>query len=169
MDFYRVDETYNSFLQAYEKKYRGFTRVPNIQYSSRNKFSFGAVLTISGMKYYVSVSSFNKKQEANILIRIPGDKEEVKGLLRFNYMIPVPDECITRLVIKDEDDEGYRNLLNKEYRFCVDNEAKIVKKANKIYQMVKQNQKQQLTDNSCDFVLLEKAYQEYKDKYLKTT
>lgn len=108
MDFYRVDETYNTFLQNYEREHRGVTKVPNIRYSDRNKFSFGAVLTINGMKYYVSVSSFNKKQEANILIRISGDDTEIKGSLRFNYMIPVPDECITRLVIKDEEDEAYR-------------------------------------------------------------
>lgn len=53
---------------------------------------FGAVMQINGMNYYVSVSSFDKKQEANILIRVPGDKKEVKGSLRFNYMVPVPDE-----------------------------------------------------------------------------
>ena len=166
MDFYRIDESYNAFLQEYEKKHRGVTKVPNIRYSDRNKFSFGTVLTINGINYYVSVSSFNKKQEGNILIRVSGDKEEVKGSLRFNYMIPVPDECITRLVIKDEKDEDYRNLLNKEYRFCKDNEDKIAKKAQKIYDMVTQNRKQQLTDNSCDFVLLEQAYHEYIDKYL---
>mgnify|MGYP000119451700 CR=1 FL=1 len=66
-----------------------------------NQFSFGAVLQVHGINYYVSVSSFDKKQEANILIRIPGDKKEVKGSLWFNYMIPVPNECIERLVIKD--------------------------------------------------------------------
>ena len=54
---------------------------------------------------YVSVSSFDKKQEANILIRIPEDEKEIKGALRFNYMIPVPEECIERLVIKDVEDE----------------------------------------------------------------
>lgn len=166
MDFYRIDETYNAFLQEYEKEHRGITKVPNIHYSDRNKFSFGAVFEVNGINYYVSISSFNKKQEANILICVPGDKEEIKGLLRFNYMIPVPDECITRLVIKDEKDEGYRNLLNKEYRFCKENEDRIIKKAKKIYEMVTQNCKQQLTDNSCDFVLLEQAYHEYKDKYL---
>lgn len=166
MDFYRVDETYNAFLQEYEKKHRGVTKVPNIRYSDRNKFSFGAVFEVNGINYYVSISSFVKKQEANILIRVPGDKEEIKGSLRFNYMIPVPNECITRLVIKDEKDEDYRNLLNKEYRFCKDNEDKIVKKAKKIYEMVTQNRKQQLTDNSCDFSLLEQAYRVYKDKYL---
>ena len=46
-----------------------------------------------------------EKQEANILIRVPGDEKEVKGSLRFNYMVPVPDECIEKLVIKDIEDE----------------------------------------------------------------
>jgi protein AbiQ len=164
MDFYRVDEEYNKFLQKYEKKYRGVTKVPNIRYADRNKFAFGAVLEINGINYYVSVSSFDKKQEANILIRIPGDKQEVKGSLRFNYMIPVPNSCLERLIIKDVEDEKYRLLLNKEYRFCIDNTEKIQKKANKIYEMVTQNRKQVLTDNSCDFTLLEAAYREYIDK-----
>lgn len=161
MDFYRIDEKYNEFLQEYERANRGITKVPNIRYTDRNKFAFGAVLEVNGMKYYVSVSSFDKKQEANILIRIAGDEKEVKGSLRFNYMVPVPESCLTRLVIKDIADEKYRLLLNKEWSFCVDNIKRIQKKANKIYEMVTQNRKQILTDNSCDFSLLEKAYKEY--------
>ncbi len=161
MDFYRISEEYNRFLQIYEKEKRGITKVPNVKYTERNKFAFGTVLEINGMKYYVSVSSFDKKQEANILIRVPGDEKEVKGSLRFNYMVPVPDECVERLVIKDIEDEKYRTLLNKEYRFCMDNTEKIQKKANKIYEMVTTNKKQILTDNSCDFKLLEQGYQEY--------
>ena len=77
MDFYRIKEDYNQFLQKYEKEKRGITKVPNIKYTDRNKFAFGTVLEINGMKYYVSVSSFDKKQEANILIRVPGDQKEV--------------------------------------------------------------------------------------------
>ena len=161
MDFYRINEEYNQFLQKYEKEKRGVTKVPNIRYADRNKFTFGTVLEVNGMKYYVSVSSFDKKQEANILIRVPGDEKEVKGSLRFNYMVPVPDACIERLVIKDIDDEKYRILLNKEYQFCVDNAERIQKKANKIYEMVINNKKQILTDNICDFKILEQGYQEY--------
>ena len=37
------------------------------------------------MNYYIAVSSFNKKQEANLLIKIPGDAQAVKGSLRFNW------------------------------------------------------------------------------------
>lgn len=164
MDFYRIDERYNKYLQEYEKENRGVTKVPNIRYTDRNKFAFGAVLQINGINYYVSVPSFGKKQEANILIRVPGDEKEVKGSLRFNYMIPVPDECLTRLVIKDVEDEKYRLLLNKEYQFCMDNIDRIQKKASKIYDMVKNNRKQILTDNSCAFDILEEAYSKYVQK-----
>lgn len=124
-------------------------------------------MEVNGINYYVSVSSFSKKQEANILIRVPGDEKEVKGSLRFNYMVPVPDECIEKLIIKDVQDEKYRMLLNKEYRFCVNNAQRIQKKANKIYEMVTENRKQILTDNSCDFRILEEGYREYIKNILK--
>lgn len=123
-------------------------------------------MKVNGINYYVAVSSFDKKQEANILIRIPGDKKEVKGSLRFNYMVPVPDDCIQKLIIKDIKDEKYRTLLNKEYQFCMDNTIRIQKKATKIYEMVTTNRKQILTDNSCDFHILEAGYQEYIEKVL---
>lgn len=167
MEFYRIDEEYNQFLQRYEKEKRGVSKVPNIRYKDRNKFAFGAVMEVNGINYYVSVSSFSKKQEANILIRVPGDEEEVKGSLRFNYMVPVPDECIEKLIIKDVKDEKYRMLLNKEYRFCVNNAERIQKKANKIYEMAITNRKQILTDNSCDFRILEEGYREYIKKYIE--
>jgi protein AbiQ len=78
-------------------------------------------MKVNEKNYYVSVSSYTKKQESNILIRVPGDSKEIKGSLRFNYMIPVPDECIRRLVINQIEDSKYRLLLNKEYRFCKNN------------------------------------------------
>ena len=157
----------NKTFKKYEKENRGVTKVPNIRYTDRNKFAFGAVMQVHGMNYYVSVSSFDKKQEANILIRVPGDEKEIKGSLRFNYMIPVPEECIEKLVIKNVQDKKYRLLLNKEYQFCVDNAERIRKKANKIYEMVTTNRKQKLTDNSCAFSILEQGYQEYVENILK--
>ena len=166
MDFYRINEEYIRFLQKYEQNKRGVTRVPNIRYADHNKFAFGAVLTVNGINYYVSISSFDKRQEANILIRVHGDKKEVKGSLRFNYMVPVPERCLERLIIKDVKDAKYRLLLNKEYRFCMDNIDSIQKRADKIYEMVINNKKQILTDNSCDFKILEGGYQEYIREHL---
>ena len=100
--------------------------MPNIRYTDRNKFAFGAVMQVNGMNYYVSVSSFDKKQEANILIRIPRDEKEVKGSLRFNYMVPVPEECIEKLVIKDIEDEKktQQQIIDNEF-YCKDCYEKI--------------------------------------------
>ena len=64
MDFYRINEEYNRFLQRYEKEKRGVTKVPNIRYTDRNKFAFGAVMQVNGMNYYVSrgwVSGVHRK------------------------------------------------------------------------------------------------------------
>lgn len=33
MDFYRINEEYNRYLQTYEKEKRGITKVPNIRYA----------------------------------------------------------------------------------------------------------------------------------------
>jgi protein AbiQ len=41
-------------------------------------------MQVKGMNYYVPVSSFDKKQEANILIRVPGD-EKYRSLLNKEY------------------------------------------------------------------------------------
>lgn len=121
------------------------------------------------MDFYRIHEAYNRfLQETLILIRIPRDKEEVKGSLRFNYMVPVPDECIERLVIKEIKDEKYRSLLNKEYQFCMDNAERIQKKANKIYEMVITNRKPILTDNSCAFQILEEGYREYIERHLKS-
>ena len=68
MDFYRINEEYNRYLQTYEKEKRGITKVPNIRYADRNKFAFGAVLQVHGINYYVSVSSFDKKQESEKML-----------------------------------------------------------------------------------------------------
>ena len=41
-------------------------------------------MQVNGINYYVSVSSFDKRQEANILIRVPGD-EKYRLLLNKEY------------------------------------------------------------------------------------
>ena len=47
------------------------------------------------------------------------------------------------------------------------NADKITLKANKIYDMVVHNKKQILTDNSCDFKLLEMACAEYIENNMR--
>ena len=68
--FYYVDENYINYLKETEINVRGFTTVPNVRYSGRSKFVYGAVLEVNNVLYYVPVSHYNKDREYNLLIKI---------------------------------------------------------------------------------------------------
>ncbi|MBQ6684723.1 MAG: type III toxin-antitoxin system ToxN/AbiQ family toxin, partial [Firmicutes bacterium] len=149
MEFYVIKEEYINYLKEYEILNRGITKVPDVKYETQTKFALGIILEVEKIPYYVMISSFCKKQEANILIRIKGDKKEVKGSLRFNYMIPVPSHCVTRLDFETIENKKYKNLIEKEYRFCKKNKEMIMEKAVRIYDLVVNMKKKNLIDNSC--------------------
>ncbi|VYU68152.1 type III toxin-antitoxin system ToxN/AbiQ family toxin [Clostridium butyricum] len=166
LKFYTVDKKYLDFLQAKEKEERGFTKVPNHDYDTNEKFVCGVVFDINNRKYYAPVSSYKKKQDENILIK---DKHgDVKSSIRFNYMFPVPDEYLKYkdFNIKPDgvDNEKYlkdKSLWEIEYDFCKKNETKILNKAKQTYKKVTKKLKPSLIENSCDFILLERAMDEY--------
>lgn len=163
--FYCVDINYINYLKKIEIKTRGFTTVPNVQYTTRNKFLYGAVLEINQVNYFVPVSSYTKKQEDNIQIKVQNHHQtEIVGTLRFNYMIPVPKQCLCLIDFKDTKkiSQYRKRLLEKEYRFCKKKRAVIQKQAKKTYIRVINKTDEELTKNSCDFYLLEEAYANYK-------
>lgn len=163
LSFYTVDKAYIDYLQSAELQARGFTHVPNMEYSNREqKFTCGIALRIKDLNYYVPVFSYTKQQKDNILINISQDiKNPVKGSLRFNYMFPAPDSSITQLIISREEVKC-RNLLNKELRFIQANETRIRNKAKQTYSKVINNVNENILKNSCDFSLLEHACKKYK-------
>ena len=162
--FYYVDAEYIDYLKSIEKDSRGFTTVPNVIYNSREKFVYGAVLKINEYNYYVSVSSYTKKQQDNFLIKIKSRKElKVVGSLRFNYMFPVPDKCLKKLDYRtDSFDEARTTLIAKEFIYCKTNYSKIVNAARKTYNRVINKVSSELEKYSCDFLLLEKACDNYE-------
>lgn len=163
IDFYYVDPAYVSYLQAAETAVHGSSHVPNVVYPDRNKFMFGSVLQLDGLKYFVPVSSkTGKLPYFNLTITDPTDRvKTVKGSLRFPYMIPVPDAVLTRLSIRSIPTIGEQTLITKERRFCQHNLPKIRKLAHKTYQQVVSQSNLKLVANSCDFPLLENAYLTY--------
>ena len=79
-------------MKKYEKDRRSFTCVHNAGYWSAEKFTFGAVLEVNGIQYFVPVSSYEKKQQDVILMTDKYAKDKTKrnkvlGSLRFTYMI----------------------------------------------------------------------------------
>ncbi len=163
IDFYYVDSAYVNFLKQTEMNARGFTCVPNTLYSNRQKFLYGAVLTVNGLHFYVPVSSkVGKNTQYNLPIIAEKDKvNKVKGSLRFPYMIPVPPFCLSRLVIKNLGNGNERSLLSKELAFCRKYRARIQTYAKDTYIAVTTKANPKLVQNSCDFALLENAYLRY--------
>ena len=161
-DFYYVDGEYIDYLKQAEKASRTFTCVPNVHYHSTDKFVFGTVLLIDDIPYFAPVTSYSKRQQDSILIK---DKKSniILGSLRFNYMIPVPRECLHRLNIADLPTEQSRAHASKELKFCRRSRDKIYKTAKKTYERVISKKHTELLKNSCDFKLLEEKYYEYID------
>ena len=165
-NFYYIKDEYIDFLKSVEKELRGFTCVPNANYWNTNKFTFGAVLSVDGIQYFVPVSSYAKKQQDVILMTDKTAKSKVKmnkvlGSLRFAYMIPVPKRCIIKLDVNKMPTENSRVHVAKELAFCRRNCDKILKQAAKTYDRVVSKEFPELTRNSCDFKLLEEAYITY--------
>ena len=164
--FYYIDSKYIDFLKKYEKDRRNYTCVPNAGYWNTNKFTFGAVLVVNGMRYYVPVSSYDKKQQDVILMtdKFAKSKEQrnrVLGSLRFAYMVPAPNYCIMRMDINKMPTATSRVHVSKELAFCRRNRDKIQKQAQKTYERVIGKVDPELSRNSCDFKILEEAYKEY--------
>lgn len=169
--FYYVEKDYIEFLKNFEKEKRGFTCVPNVSYKNTNKFTFGAVLEVNGINYFVPVSSYDKKQEDVILIKEKNFSNQKGihnslGALRFAYMIPVPKQCIIKLDINSMPTEYSRTHVSKELAFCRRNRDKIQVRAKKTYDRVISKKFPELTRNSCDFKILEEAYINYSENYI---
>lgn len=158
VDFYYVDPNYIDYLQTVEKKNRGFTRVPNMRYDpgQNRKFVVGIILSVSGFDYFAPVSHYDKQKANNVLIVVPTDKQKpVKGSVRFNYMFPVKPEYLTKVQINNIPDAQQKRLMQKELKFCMDNEPVLLLVALQTYLNVIT---QPCAPNyACDFRLLESA------------
>ena len=85
--------------------------------------------------------------------------------MRFNYMFPVPKKCLVPVDFKDEKfSEQDKVMLQKEYKACKKMLVQAQKRAKKTYQRVLDAENEELVKNSCDFKLLENAYQDFIEK-----
>lgn len=165
IQFYYVSADYVDFLKNKEQEKRGFSCVPNVTYSNRNKFLYGSVLEVGNIKYFVPISSkTGKNPQYNLDIKTDDKKNRIKGSLRFPYMIPVPPECLIKLDIRQVKDDNEKARISKELAFCRKNKDKLEKYARNTYNDVLNKTNDKLVHNSCDFRLLEQAYIEYIQK-----
>lgn len=157
--FYDIDSEFTDYLRGFDSK------IPYIGYENRDKFLCGIVLSINNCNYYVPVSSNKNKFLSSFIIydvKRKGDMIPISSL-RFSFMFPCPIECISERVLKNETDEKYKNLTQKEYEFCNKHVEAIRKKALTIYNLAK-NDRLRTKYNLCDFSILEEKCKEYIQK-----
>ena len=161
LNFYTADIKYLKYLQHVEKQARGFSRVPNMEYSPQRKQKFlcGVVLKVNDIDYYVPVSSYKIQQPDNFLI--VAKNGQVLSSLRFNYMFPVPKALTAVYSINAIQDRAYQTLVAQELRYCIKNQDVIQRLAQRTYKRGILGKNLGLVNNSCDFKLLEDKMLEF--------
>lgn len=171
MQWYIVDKEYVNYLRSKDLK------VERIDYEDKIKPYIGVVLEIEQYRYYVPISSV-KPKHYKIKDKIDLYKIEnngtILGVLNINNMIPIREECVKKL--KYTEIEKYRNfesfreknnyiqLLDKELKIINENEIKIIKNAEKLYELVNKYPFSKLAKRTCNFKILEEKCLEFKIK-----
>ncbi|EET58647.1 hypothetical protein BRYFOR_09375 [Marvinbryantia formatexigens DSM 14469] len=132
---------------------------------SKEKRPFVGIIIICGTEQYcVPLSSpkpkhASMKNDVDFMKIYDGDK--LIGVLNFNNMIPVQERFIRPLNIKPfpYDDAGalhYKKLAAKQLSWCQKNQEAIIRRANRLYEMIISGKANGLLKRRCcDFLKLE--------------
>ncbi|MEG0408552.1 MAG: type III toxin-antitoxin system ToxN/AbiQ family toxin [Bacilli bacterium] len=156
LKFYEVSERYIEYLKQFDNK------IPNLKYETREKFVCGILFNINGNEYYAPVSSFNKPQKTNYVIKIG---EYPVGSIRFSFMFPVPKSEI-KIKNFSKENQDYKYLINSEYLYCKEHKGELVNKARNVYQRTV-NDVPTYKQNCCKFKLLEDKCKEWELSHKK--
>lgn len=96
-----------------------------------------------------------------------GTFEHLLSVIDLKKMIPIKDGLYTKvdLVLSEKDSKetrNYKNLMNKEFSFCLKILNSIIQKASKLYE--KQMKTGKVIKFCCDFKMLEQKCKEYNTK-----
>ena len=156
----RIKEEYIKYLRCKEEKV--------LDNKEEKRPYVGIVHSINGLNYYIPLSSPKPKHQK---MKNAKDFHKIKsgeyGVINFNKMLPVKEECIIEFDFKNEKDKNYRLLLQNQYKEIISLEGVIKKKAENIYKIfhAKSSELTQadlaVKNRCCDFDLLEKMCDEY--------
>ena len=96
-----------------------------------------------------------------------GTIEQIFSVIDLKKMLPIKDGLYTRVDLTTNPQDSvetrnYKNLMNKEFAFCLKILPLIIQKANELYD--KQISTGKITNFCCDFRLLEEKSKEYPTK-----
>lgn len=164
LNFYIIDDNYINYLSQFDK---------HIAYNKNEKRPYiGVVILVRDHYYFAPLFSPKQKHKTykdNLtFFKIINNKTKNDlGIIRFSDMIPVPQECVYLLDIKNKS-YGYKRLLSEQYSYInmTENREKIKNKSEKLYNMVTKQGKSKVLKFykglSCDFKLLEEKSRMYK-------
>ena len=166
LNFYIIDDDYIKYLSEFDR---------HIAYNKNEKRPYIGVVIIVEEHYYFApmfspkVKHKTYKDNLTFFKIVNSKNKNDLGIIRFSDMIPVPQESICLLEMKNKS-YGYRRLLSEQYSYInkIENRKKIMEKAEKIYNIVSNNSKGKMAkfykELSCNFKLLEEKCNEYKKK-----
>ena len=154
LDFYDVDLQYINYLKTIDN------HIPDIVYTSTNKFVCGIVLIINDIEYVAPVSSNIKPMKTSFPILDKNGK--TVSTIRFSFMFPSLPSVIHSRSINTiaKTNPKYANLMRMELHYCQTHESEILAMAQKIYK-IGCNKNHYLNKVCCDFLRLEQEYQNY--------
>lgn len=165
LNFYIVNNNYINYLSKFDK---------HIAYNKDEKRTYiGVVLIVEEHYYFAPMFSPKQKHKTykdNLsFFKIINEKNKNNlGIIKFSNMIPVPQEDVDLLDMKDKS-YGYKRLLSEQYSYInrTNNKRKIMEKAEKIYNIVTNGRKSKMNkfykELSCNFKLLEEKCIDYKE------
>ncbi len=156
-----MDEKYIQYLKKLDSK------VPN-NYSEAKPF-VGILLSVNGLDYIAPLTSAKPKHEkiknsnpASFKVFDGTSEGDLLALVQLNNMIPVLSKCINKLDVSSMDIK-YQYLLLKEINYIRTHRDKLLKKAEKLYNMVTVKKIPTFVKISCDFTKLETATMLYTE------
>lgn len=153
-----------------------------------NKPYLGILINNGGAQYVIPLSSAKKKHtswknceadrfllyekcgentisETAVCKKMPdGTIEHLLSVIDLKKMIPIKDGLYTKVDLTHSDADSkeiknYKNLMNKEFSFCLKIIDSIIQKAGRLYE--KQMKTGKVVKFCCDFKLLEEKCKEY--------
>ena len=184
--FYNINIDYLEFLHNIDNEVEYSSKYKT---SSQEKLFLGIITDDNNQKYFIPLTSaksrhatpkFSLSSKNHMLIYEQVDKQVktknpkkfyrttedpdtflmIISCLLFNKAIPVPDGMYSFLEIADVTDINYKNMLLKEYSFCLSNHDEILKKASNTIQAIKSGK---TVPYACNLNLLEDEMGNFED------
>lgn len=132
---------------------------------SKDKRPFIGIIIVCGTKKYCVPLSSPKPKHTSMKNDVDFTKiydgEKLIGVLNFNNMIPIYEQYVQLLNIKLSPSDNastihYKKMCAKQLTYCQRNQDAIVRKANRLYEMIISGKASALIKRRCcDFIKLE--------------